>query len=142
MKYLITSLPYPYYKTENQEDEMLSSGYAKSWLQNHHFKVRHWTQCLKITKKSHLTLRAERATFTLWVHKSSFKMPKWFILTIFWKPVFCGQTVLPDRSLLIGQKLMENANVEFKCIWVSQILHIITRFARNYRWDFFLIFQP
>ena len=26
-----------------------------------------------------------------------------------WKPEACGQTVLPDRSLLIGQKLVENA---------------------------------
>ena len=24
----------------------------------------------------------------------------------------CGQTVLPDRSFLIGQKLMENAKIE------------------------------
>ena len=24
----------------------------------------------------------------------------------------CGQTVLPDRSLLIGQKLMENAKTQ------------------------------
>ena len=27
----------------------------------------------------------------------------------FWKPEACGQTVLPDRSVLIGQKLVENA---------------------------------
>ena len=28
----------------------------------------------------------------------------------------CGQTVLPDRSVLIGQKLVENAKIqEFKC---------------------------
>ena len=32
----------------------------------------------------------------------------------FWKP--CGQTVLPDRSILIGQKLVKNAKMEsFKC---------------------------
>ena len=24
----------------------------------------------------------------------------------------CGQTVLPDRSILIGQKLLENAKIE------------------------------
>ena len=28
-------------------------------------------------------------------------------LTSFWKPEICGQTELPDRSLLIGQKLVE-----------------------------------
>ena len=37
-------------------------------------------------------------------------------MTSFWKPVACGQTVLPDRSVLIGQKLVENAKIEkFKC---------------------------
>ena len=30
----------------------------------------------------------------------------------FWNPEACGQTVLPDRSLIIGQKLMENAIIE------------------------------
>ena len=34
----------------------------------------------------------------------------------FWKPEACGQTVLPDRSILIGQKLVENAKIEnLKC---------------------------
>ena len=30
----------------------------------------------------------------------------------FWKPEACGQTVLPDRSLLIGLKLVENAKLK------------------------------
>ena len=30
----------------------------------------------------------------------------------FWKPEACGQTVLPDRSVLIGQSLVENAKME------------------------------
>ena len=33
-------------------------------------------------------------------------------LAIFWKPEACGQPVLPDKSLLIGQKLVENAKIE------------------------------
>ena len=33
-------------------------------------------------------------------------------LASFWKPEACGQTVLPDRSIFIGQKLMENAKIE------------------------------
>ena len=38
----------------------------------------------------------------------------------FWRFFFyfeaCGQTVLPDRSVLIGQKLVENAKMpKFKC---------------------------
>ena len=37
-------------------------------------------------------------------------MPKkWSILASFWNPEVCGQTVLPDRSFSIGQKLVENA---------------------------------
>ena len=40
-------------------------------------------------------------------------MLKWFILASFWKPEACGQT---DRSVLIGQKLVENAKIrKFKC---------------------------
>ena len=43
-------------------------------------------------------------------------MPKWSILSSFWKPEAYGQTELPDRSVLIGQKLVENAKIEkFKC---------------------------
>ena len=34
-----------------------------------------------------------------------------FILASFWKPEACGQTVLPDRSVLIGQKLVEKAKI-------------------------------
>ena len=30
----------------------------------------------------------------------------------FLKTKACGQTVLPDRSLLIGQKLVENTKIE------------------------------
>ena len=33
------------------------------------------------------------------------------ILASFWKSEACGQTVLPDRSVLIGQKLVENAKM-------------------------------
>ena len=37
-------------------------------------------------------------------------------LASFWKPEACGQTVLPDRSVLIGQKWVENAKIQkFKC---------------------------
>ena len=34
------------------------------------------------------------------------------ILAIFWKPEGFSQTVLPDRLILIGQKLVENAKIE------------------------------
>ena len=34
------------------------------------------------------------------------------ILASFWKPEAWGQTVLPDRSISIGQKLVENAKMK------------------------------
>ena len=52
------------------------------------------------------TLRAKRAMFTFWVDKSWFEMQKMFNLATFWKLEACGQTVLPDRSILIGPKLV------------------------------------
>ena len=36
------------------------------------------------------------------------------ILASFWKPEACGQTVLPDRSVLIGQKLLKNAKIQMR----------------------------
>ena len=35
-----------------------------------------------------------------------------FNLTIFWKAEACGQTVLPDRPIWKGQKLVEIARIE------------------------------
>ena len=59
-------------------------------------------RCLKMTKKS-LIQHCER---------SYLKLPKnGPIWRVFRKPEACGQTVLPDRSVLIGQKLVENAKI-------------------------------
>ena len=59
----------------------------------------------KSQKKSHSTLRAERATFTFWVDKSLLKCQKWSIY--FWKT----EVVLPDMSDLTGQKFkLSNQN--------------------------------
>ena len=42
------------------------------------------------------------------------KCQKYSILASFWKPEACGQTVLPDRSVLIGQKLVQNAKIQMR----------------------------
>ena len=43
-------------------------------------------------------------------------MPKIVNLAIFLKNEACGQTVLPDRSVMIGQTLVENAKIpKLKC---------------------------
>ena len=42
------------------------------------------------------------------------KCQKGSILARFCKPEACGQIVLPDRSFLIGQKLVENAKIQMR----------------------------
>ena len=66
-----------------------------------------------------LIQHCERSELRLhfWVAKSSLKMPKMVHLASFWKPEDCGQTVLPDMSLLIGQKLVENAKNSNVTFW-------------------------
>ena len=56
-------------------------------------------------------MRAKRATFTCGqkLIKNGKNGP---FLRVFEKPEACGQTVLPDRSVLIGQKLVENAKIQ------------------------------
>ena len=41
-------------------------------------------------------------------------MPKMVYFGEFLKTEACGQTVLPDRSVLIGQKLVENAKIQMR----------------------------
>ena len=46
----------------------------------------------------------------------------------FWKPKACGQTKLPDRSVLIGQKFLENVEIEkLKCDILVQLLFSLVR---------------
>ena len=46
----------------------------------------------------------------------------------FWKPEACGQTELPDRSVLIGQKLAENAKIhKFKCDFLGDFQTLCLR---------------
>ena len=75
-------------------------------------QVNHNHSVWKSPKKSHSILRAKRATLGFWMDKSSLKMPKMVHLATFWKPEACGPTVLPDRSILISQKLSEYAKIE------------------------------
>ena len=74
----------------------------------------------KSQKKSHSTLWAKRATFFILSGQKLFKMPKKIHLASFWKPEACGQTMLPDMSVLIGQKLVENAKIQKFNVWFSE----------------------
>ena len=63
-------------------------------------------RCLKITEKVSFNIASEAS----YVYILS-------VWQVFLKSEACDQTVLPDRSILIGrQKLVENAKVQkFKC---------------------------
>ena len=72
---------------------------------------------MKITEKV-LYIIASEASYVYIL--SGQKLIKNAILASFWKPEACGQTVLPDRSILKGQKLVENAknsNTTFRVIF-------------------------
>ena len=72
---------------------------------------------MEITEKS-LIQHCERSELRLhfeWTQVNE-KCQKWSILASFSKPEACGKTVLPDRSVFIGQKLVENAKIrKLKC---------------------------
>ena len=57
------------------------------------------------------------------------------ILASFWKREACCQTVLPDRSFLLGQKLVENAKIK-----KLQMRHFES-FSNNVLWISFEILQ-
>ena len=77
----------------------------------------HVAWCLKITEKVSFNIVSEASyVYILSGQKLIEKRQKMVILASFGKTKICCQTVLPDRSLFIGQKLMENAKIEkFKC---------------------------
>ena len=72
---------------------------------------------MKITEKVSFNIASEASYVYILSEPMLIKnVQKGSILASFWKPEACGQTVLPDRSVLIGQKLVENAKIEkFKC---------------------------
>ena len=70
------------------------------------------SQCLKITQKVSFNIASEASyVYILSGQKFIKNAEKGQFLRVFDKPEVCGQTVLPDRSILIGQKLTENAKM-------------------------------
>ena len=74
---------------------------------------------LKITEKS-LIQQCERSELCFYFEWTVVDY-KWSVLASFWKSVACGQTVLPDRSIVKGQKLMENAKIKKNMKWPRNI---------------------
>ena len=68
-------------------------------------------RCLKIAEKVSFHNTASEATDVYILDKSSLKMPKMVNLASFFA---CGQTVLPKRLILIGQKLVGNAKIQMR----------------------------
>ena len=71
----------------------------------------------KITEKVSFNIASEASYVYILIRQKLIKNAKngpfW---RVFWKPKACGQTVLPDMSISIGQKLVENAKIEkLKC---------------------------
>ena len=73
-----------------------------------------------------------------WRENSKLKIPKRVNLASFWKTKAWCETVLPDMSILMGQKLVENANVkkfkldildDFQTLWA--LFHFPEKFWRK-----------
>ena len=81
------------------------------------FKKSNFTVWIENPRKS-LIQNRERSKLRFHFEWTKFneKCQKLSILASFWKPEACSQTVLRDRSVLMGQKLVENAKIQkFKC---------------------------
>merc|ERR1711860_108976 len=84
---------------------------------NHDLMCKIHARCLKIIEKVSFNIASEASfIYILSGQKLIKNAKKWSILASFLKTKACGQTLLPDRSVLIGQKLVENAKTKkFKC---------------------------
>ena len=70
-------------------------------------------QCLKIAEKVLFNITSEASyVYTLNGQKFIKKAKNGQFWRVFENPEACGQTVLPDKSLLIGQKSVKNAKIE------------------------------
>ena len=63
----------------------------------------------------------------------------------FWKPEACGQTVLPDKSILIGQKLVKNAKIQMR-LFENLKFKVKQRYQtggkfQKFKWDILNDFQ-
>ena len=69
-------------------------------------------RCLKITEKVLFNFASEASYVYILNGQNFMKNAKNGQFGEFVKTKACGQTVLPDRSILIEQKLVENAQIE------------------------------
>ena len=82
------------------------------------------SRCLKITEKVSFNIASEASHVYI---LSPLEMPKMVNFGKFLNNKVCGQTELPDRSVLIGQKLAKNAKITYptqKQIYALMTSHI------------------
>ena len=102
------------------------------------FTVFHRKSLIQHCERSELRLHFE------WT-KVNKQCQKWSILVSFWKSEACGQTVLPDRSILLGQKLLENdrwkkfncdtlSNFQTMCMFWSLIIEFLMEKSLQSNW--------
>ena len=89
------------------------------------------TRCLKITEKVSFNIASEASYVYIFSGQKLTKIanndPFWRVLENL--KIACGQIVLPDKSILIGQKLMENAKMpKFKCDILSNFQTMCVRY--------------
>ena len=75
-----------------------------------------------------LVQRCERSELCLHFERTkvNLKGQKWSIFASFWKFETYGQTVLPDRLLLRGQKLVKKAKIQMRHFgWFSNTVHTL-----------------
>ena len=78
--------------------------------------IKRWVRHSVWKSQKSLIQHCERSELRLhfeWTEVNQ-KCQKWSNLASFWKLEACCQTVLPDWSFLIGQKLVENAKIQVR----------------------------
>ena len=111
----------------SKKRKIIISNFCQTWMSRSSKKVqrerRSWwrknfifagsnldARCLKITEKVSFSIASEASYVYIWSGQKLIKNGSFS--ASFWKPEGCGQTVLPDRSISIGQKLLKNAKIK------------------------------
>ena len=107
---------------------------SQRWRQHQRMSLAH-ARCLKITEKVSYNIASEaRYVYILSWQKLIKNAKNDQFLQVF----VCGQTVLPDRSVLVGQKLVENAKIKNWNVTFWVIYQTMCRRRRDRKWEKYL----
>ena len=103
------------------------------------------SRCLKITEKVSFYNVASEASYVFILYKNSLKLPINGQFCDFLKTEVCGQTVLPDRSILIVEKcqnynetfrvIFKQCKIGFCGIWIFAPKHKVNFFVMTSSWS-------